>query len=376
MKTIDKIANIDKEIANLFTRLSQSNSSSEMKTIENEIKSLKLEKDSLETNATGEVKMKNYLETNNSVKDFIDTMKQHRGDNFGPAWEQVLTKNGLTVEDKDNLLPRRLLLAISTKLTEANPVFNLFAVTNAGAILVSRSLTSTDEAFVHIPGTEKPVQNATLRISNVTPRMIGKIQALDEILKRTADSYDEIFNVIVEELVQSIINKIVDLALIEGTATDAGTGTDAQENGFISIMKETDTNKVIHVDGKTKLSEAVEDAVNSLTMMGKKYLVLTLEQRNALMKALRTANPNVAYLNNNQTLAENYGVDDVILYRGTKKISPMVITEKAYAVDMSKLTQVQAFEWKTNENIIQIETVATGRTASFGGIAVIDLGTD
>lgn len=45
--------------------------------------------------------------------------------------------------------------------------------------------------------------------------MVYKLQSLAERVKRLQMSYSELYNLIVAELTQAIVNKIVDLALVE-----------------------------------------------------------------------------------------------------------------------------------------------------------------
>lgn len=64
--------------------------------------------------------------------------------------------------------------------------------------------------------------------------MVYKLQSIAERVKRLQMSYSDLYNLIVAELTQAIVNKIVDLALVEGDGT----------NGFKSIEKEADAKKI------------------------------------------------------------------------------------------------------------------------------------
>ena len=130
-------------------------------------------------------------------------------------------------------------------MLDTNPVFKVFRVTNVGALLVSRSFDSSDEAKVHKDGEQKVEQSATLTIDTLEPVMVYKLQSLAERVKRLQMSYSELYNLIVAELTQAIVNKIVDLALVEGDGT----------NGFKSVMLETNAKKIKKSLQKHQLQE-------------------------------------------------------------------------------------------------------------------------
>lgn len=373
MKTIDKLEAISNKINDVKTRIEASNDLDEIKELVAEAEKLKARKNELQQ-TEAKVEMKNYLETDKAMHDFAKVMDNAVStDGMRKAWNEKLKENGITVTDKDNLLPKKLELEIQTLLTRANPVFPLFKVTNMGAMLVSRELRSTDEAHVHIRGTEKKTQSASLTLSAVKPKMIYKKQSFDEIDKRTIDNFAELYELVIQELTQRVIDKIVDLALVEGTATDGETGEAEKENGFIGILHEADTDKVKHVDGTKDLVTAVEDAVDSIDAPGKKYLIITLAQKRAILNALRAKFPNAVYRNNNAELAAEFGIDEIVIYRGVKELKPIVMAEGAYGIDMQPLTRIEQFKIDTNTNDVLVETPASGRSIEFGGIAVIDL---
>lgn len=372
MKTIDKLEAINNRIDELKTSIKEATSVDEAQNYITEFEQLTEQKNNLEDDIKEVVTMNNYLETPQAMMDFAEAFKNARNtEDAHTTWKKKLQENGITVVDKDSALPKKLEQEIQTVLTRSNPVFPLFKLTNVGAMLITREFTSNDEAKVHVPGTTKDVQNATLTLSAIKPKMIYKRQAFDELDKRTFENFAEVYELVVQELSQRIIDKIVDLALVEGTAVG---GDDSRtENGFISITNEKDTNKVKHVDGTTDLVAALEDAVDLIDAPGRKFLVITLAQKRAILNALRTKFPQAVYRNNNDELAAEFGLDGVIIYRGSKQIKPTVIAEGAYAVDMQPLTRVEQFKLETNTNDILVETPATGRPVAFGGIAVVDL---
>lgn len=373
MKLIDKIEEINNSITELIAKVENSQDIEEVKQLTEKLNALKDEKQTLENGEKNKVE-KNYLETNAASKDFATIYQNSRNtEEFHNTWNAKLEENGVKITDEGGYLPKRIEMEIQTVLTRSNPVFPLFKISNQGAILYTRELTSADEAKVHIPGAKKEVQAATLKTSGIRPKMIYKMQSFDEIDKRTINNFGELYEVVVAELAQRVIDKVVDLALFEGSATDGETGSPETENGFISIKNEKDTNKVVHVNGQTDLVEALEEAVDAIDAPGKKYLIITKQQKRAIIKALRTKYPNSVFKSSNAELASEFGIDEIVIYNGTKAISPTVMAEGAYAVDMQPLNRVEQFKIDTNTNDVLVETPASGRAVAFGGIAVVDL---
>ena len=376
MKTIDKLEAINNELEEISKKVDASHDVDEVKELTAKANALTMEKHKLENGEEVTMTQKvNYLETDEAVAEFVKIYSNAKNtDDFHKSWTAKLEENGIKITDEGGYLPKKTELEIQTLLTRSNPVFPLFKTTNQGAILMVRELTSDDEAKVHVPGTKKEVQSATLKTSGIKPKMIYKMQSFDEIDKRTINNFGELYDTIIAELVQNIINKIVDLALVEGSATDGETGAPEQENGFVSVLNEKDKNKVAHVSGTSDLVEGIEEAVDSIDATGKKVLIVTKEQKRAILKALRTKYPQAQFKANNDEIASEFGLDEIVIYNGTKKISPTVMVEGAYAVDMQPLTRVEQFKLDTNTNDILVETPASGRPVVFGGIAVVDLG--
>lgn len=377
MKLIDQIESIDNQLKDLGDKISNAEDKETIESLMAEVKELKNAKAQLiiqtEEETVEKQVSKNYLETEQALHDFVEIQVNSRGESeIKNAWEAKLVENGVTITDKDNYLPKKLELDIQTVLTRSNPVYPIFKHTNVGAILVARDFTSDDEAKVHVPGTTKSRQTATLKVSGLKPRMVYKATSINEIDKRTIDNFSELYQLLVAELAQRVIDKIVDLALVEGSATDGETGDAANENGFISVMNETNVNKVKKINGKADLVAAVEQAVDAIDAPGKKYLVVTKAQKRDILDALRKKFPQSTFLNNNRDIANVFGVDELVIYQGTKALMPIVIAQDAYHVDMQPLNRIEQFRLDTNENDILVETPATGRPVAFGGAVVID----
>lgn len=377
MKLIDQIESIDNQLKDLGDKISNAEDKETIEGLMAEVKELKNAKVQLiiqtEEETVEKQVSKNYLETEQALHDFVEIQVNSRGESeIKNAWEAKLVENGVTITDKDNYLPKKLELDIQTVLTRSNPVYPIFKHTNVGAILVARDFTSDDEAKVHVPGTTKSRQTATLKVSGLKPRMVYKATSINEIDKRTIDNFSELYQLLVAELAQRVIDKIVDLALVEGSATDGETGDAQNENGFISVMNETNVNKVKKINGKADLVAAVEQAVDAIDAPGKKYLVVTKAQKRDILDALRKKFPQSTFLNNNRDIANVFGVDELVIYQGTKALMPIVIAQDAYHVDMQPLNRIEQFRLDTNENDILVETPATGRPVAFGGAVVID----
>ena len=340
---------------------------------ENSIEIIKIENElnAQEEKPKGKAKMTNFIESQNAVTEFFEVLKKNSGKSeIKNAWNAKLAENGVNIPDTTFQLPRKLIESINTALLNTNPVFKVFRVTNVGALLVSRSFDSSGEAQVHKDGQTKTEQAAALIINNTEPVMVYKLQSLSERVKRLHMSYSELYNLIVAELTQAIVNKIVDLALVEGDGT----------NGFKSIDKETDVKKIKKITtkakaaGTTPFANAIEDAVDFVRpTAGRRYLIIKAEDRRALLDELRqaTANAHVRIKNDDTEIASEVGVDELIVYTGTKALKPTVLVDQKYHIDMQELTKVDAFEWKTNSNMILVETLTSGHVESYNAGAVI-----
>ena len=327
----------------------------------NEIK-ITIAQNKLNENKNGETKMTKYIETKNSISDFMEALKTATNkQDVKNKWNAKLAENGLEIKDEALVLPTRLVSSIESALTETNPVFKAFKVTSVGALLVTQGLDSSDEAGVHVEGTEKTVQSAVLTVDAISPSMIYKIQTISERAKQLNTNFEEIYETIVAELTQAIVNKAVDLALVEGDGT----------NGFVSIANEKDGKKVKKITA-TKYVDAIEDAVDFVRATGGvKYLIVTATQRKAILAEVRALNANARVRNSDAEIASEVGVDELIVYTGSKALKPTVLVDQAYHIDMKDLTKVDAFEWKTNENAILLESLSAGKSEKFATGAVI-----
>lgn len=315
-----------------------------------------------------------YLTSENSVKDLIGILKDSSKEDVKGAWQAKLAENGVEVEGDNFVMPRKLVEAIQTSLMDANPVFKVFRLTNVGALLVTGELTSDDEANVHKDGETKKEQSAVIKEASIEPVMIYKLQKVAERVRRVTANFAEIYNMLVAEMTQAIVNKAVDLALVEGKANSQ---TESDRNGFIAVMEDTRADvikKITATAGDSAFSDAIEEAVDFLRgKQGRKFLIVTAEQRKALRDELRALMPNIRLRNNDADIAAEVGIDEIIVYTGKKTIKPIVLRDKAYHIDMQDITKIDAFEWKTNENALLIESLSAGHADQYNTGAVITL---
>lgn len=305
---------------------------------------------------------KKYIESKNSISDFMNVLKAaNNKQEVANKWNAKLAENGLEIKDESLVLPTRLVTSIESALTNTNPVFKAFKLTHVGALLVTQGLDSSDEAGVHVEGTEKTVQSAVLTVDAISPAMIYKIQTIGERTKTLNANFDEIYETIVAELTQTIVNKAVDLALVEGDG----------KNGFVSLANEKDAKKVKKIT-TAKYVDGIEDAVDFVrATAGTKYLIVTAVQRKDILAEVRALNANARVRNSDAEIASEVGVDELVVYTGSKALKPTVLVDQAYHIDMKDLTKVDAFEWKTNENAILLESLSAGKAEKIGTGAVI-----
>ena len=102
-------------------------------------------------------------------------------------------------------------------------------------------------------------------------------------------------------------------------------------------------------------------------------MIVKAEDRKALLDELRqaTANAHVRIKNDDTEIASEVGVDEIIVYTGSKALKPTVLVDQKYHIDMQDLTKVDAFEWKTNSNMILVETLTSGHVETYNAGAVI-----
>lgn len=348
--------------------------------------------------------MKNYLESQNAVVDLIGVLKKSKKEDVLNNWNAKLVENDVTVEGDENnssfFMPRKLVEAIESSLLEANPVYKIFRVTNVGALLVNGSMEAGERtadnnynrAGVHKDGETKKEQSVVIKESKIDPVMVYKLQKVAERIKQLNVNFNEIWSMLVAEITQAIVDKIVELALIEGTY-----GVENKdENGFTSIVEESKlydeakhrtriksiTAEANAETGVGAFQNGVEQALDFVRgKAGTRYLIVTSAQRTTLLNELRTTYKGALGIiaNSDRAIADLLGIDEIIVYAGvyesvesvkaftgktdaTKSdtLPPIVIRDKAFHVDMNALTRIEAFKWETNENALLMETLTAG----------------
>lgn len=386
----------------------------------NEIEIIQIE-NSLKENKTAKgakPAMKNFLETQNAVNDLLEIVKNAPAKEVLKQWNAKLSENGVEVEegsDSNFFMPRKMVEAIESTLLEANPVYKVFRVTTVGALLINGSMEAGERkaennynrAGVHKDGETKKEQSVVIKESKIEPVMVYKLQKVAERVKQLNVNFTEIWNMLISEITQAIVDKIVELALVEGTYGVSG----KDENGYTSIVSEAGlydeskhrtrikpiTATANAETGVGAFQAGVESALDFIRgKAGARYLILTSAQRTLLLNELRTTYKGALGIiaNSDRAIADLLGIDEIIVYAGVYEsvasikeftgktgateadvFKPIVIRQDAFHVDMKPLTRVEAFKWETNENALLIETLTAGHVDQSKAGAVITLPT-
>lgn len=309
----------------------------------------------------GEPIMSKYISTENAVKDFFAIMKNSQNaEAFQNSWEAKLAENDLTITDKKEQLPKRLFNSIESTLG-TNPIFKAFKVTHVGALLLTQGLKSSG-AKVQTAGTNLTVGDDTLEVDGISPQFVYKVAKFGNRTAQLNLNFDEMYLSVVADAVQAIVDKIVELALVEGDGTT---------NGFLSIANEKDTDKVKAISG-AKYVDAIEQGVDfTRSTSGAKYLIVTTEQRKAILDEVRALNPNARVRNNDAEIASEIGVDELLIYTGSATLKPTVLVQDAYTIDMEDVQKIDAYVWDANAKVLVIQSLASGKMNKFHGGAVI-----
>ena len=175
-------------------------------------------------------KVKNYKDTAQAVKDWADIYRNSASKEDAEAkWRDKLVENGVSIEGKTELLPTQVDLGIQSVI-EDNPIFDIMQHVNAGT-LVYKKFDTNDTAVVR--GTDynitenKTEQNSTLDVKDLPQNEIYKLTTVS--YKAMKNMGSELDTFIAQELTQNVINKVVDLALYDGTgnASDKNAGFDS-----------------------------------------------------------------------------------------------------------------------------------------------------
>ena len=310
-------------------------------------------------------KVKHYEDTAQAVKDWADIYRNSASkEDAESKWRDKLVENGVNIDGKTELLPTQVDLGIQSVI-EDNPIFDIMQHVSAGT-LVYKKFDTKDTAVVRGTGyniTENKVeQNATLDVKDLPQNEIYKLTTVSYKAMKTMGS--ELDTFIAQELTQNVINKIIDLALYDGT----GTASD-NNAGFDSVV--ASDSAAVHVEYPKGSSLAQAIQANSFRATGGGATVIdnsgasTGQQNRVLIvnsddysKILGEA-LKLSYQVEN--IPKWLGVDSVIITKTTSKnYKPIVMTKNAYIVAMDDFDKFDWYNVLSNRNTSEVVALANG----------------
>ena len=310
-------------------------------------------------------KVKKYQDTTQAVKDWADIYRNSASkEDAESKWRDKLVENGVSIDGKTELLPTQVDLGIQSVI-EDNPIFDIMQHVNAGT-LVYKKFSTSDTAVVR--GTDynitasKTEQNSTLDVKDLPQNEIYKLTSVS--YKAMKNMGAELDTFIAQELTQNVINKIVDLALYDGTgnASDANAGFDAvaaKDSAAVHVEYQTGTSLATAIQANSFRATGGGATVidNSGTSTGQQNRVLivnTDDYAEILGEALKL-----------QYQVENIpkwlGVDSVIITKTTSKnYKPIVMTKNAYIVAMDDFDKFDWYNVLSNRNTSEVVALANG----------------
>lgn len=318
----------------------------------------------------GDTGMKNskhntYKDTTQAVKDWADIYRNSASkEDAESKWRDKLVENGVNVEGKTELLPTQVDLGIQSVI-EDNPIFDIMQHVNAGT-LVYKKFNTADTAVVR--GTDynitanKAEQNATLDVKDLPQNEIYKLTTVS--YKAMKNMGAELDTFIAQELTQNVINKVVDLALYDGT------GNASDENaGFDAVVAKDSA--AVHVEYPKGTSLATAIQANSFRATGGGATVIdnsgasTGQQNRVLIVNSDDYAKILGEALKLQYQVENIpkwlGVDSVIITKTTSKnYKPIVMTKNAYIVAMDDFDKFDWYNVLSNRNTSEVVALANG----------------
>ena len=310
-------------------------------------------------------KVKNYMDTAQAVKDWADIYRNSGSkEDAEEKWRNKLVENGITIDGKTELLPTQVDLGIQSVI-EANPIFDIMQHVNAGT-LVYKKFSTTDTAVVRGTGyniTENKVeQSATLDVKDLPQNEIYKLTTVS--YKAMKNMGAELDTFIAQELTQNVINKIVDLALYDGTgnASDANAGFDAVVSAdsaavHVEYPKGSSLSTAIQANSFRATGGGATVIDNSGASTGQQNRVLIVNDSDygkILGDALKLNYPV-------ENVPKWLGVDSVIITKTTSKnYKPIVMTKNAYIVAMDNFDKFDWYNVLSNRNTSEVVALANG----------------
>lgn len=310
-------------------------------------------------------KVKNYRDTAQAVKDWADIYRNSSSKEDAEAkWHDKLVENGVTIDGKTELLPTQVDLGIQSVI-EANPIFDIMQHVSAGT-LVYKKFDTKDTAVVRGTGyniTEnKTEQSATLDVKDLPQNEIYKLTTVS--YKAMKNMGAELDTFIAQELTQNVINKVVDLALYDGTgnASDANAGFDAVVSAdsaavHVEYPKGSSLSTAIQANSFRATGGGATVIDNSGTSTGQQNRVLIVNDSDyakILGDALKLNYPV-------ENVPKWLGVDSIIITKTTSKnYKPIVMTKNAYIVAMDNFDKFDWYNVLSNRNTSEVVALANG----------------
>lgn len=374
-----ELSKIENQIEELKTNLKEVTNSSDAQELDILLNSLvgseastlhEISKLQKELEAKGDTGMKNakhksYEDTVQAVKDWADIYRNSASKEDAEAkWRDKLVENGVNVEGKTEMLPTQVDLGIQSVI-EDNPIFDIMQHVNAGT-LVYKKFDSKDTAVVRGTGyniTEnKAEQSATLDVKDLPQNEIYKLTSVSYKAMKNMGAQLDTF--IAQELTQNVINKVVDLALYDGTgnANDNNAGFDAvvaKDSAAVHVEypKGSSLAKAIQANSfrATGGGATVIDNSGAATGQQNRVLIVNSDDYAKILGEALSLNYQV------ESIPKWLGVDSVIITKTTSKnYKPLVMTKNAYIVAMDDFDKFDWYNVLSNRNTSEVVALANG----------------
>lgn len=305
---------------------------------------------------------KSYLETKAAVKDWVEVLNSSSNNQDAKSkWEAKLVENGVTVGGDTSELPAMVDLGIQNAIGE-NPVFNLFAKAPGGKLVYKKfetTQTAVTRGQAYNITEQKTEQESTLTVKALAPNQIYKMTSVD--YRTLKEIGDQLAPFIASELSQFVIDKIVELALFDGTGTDDSN----KMGGFDAIVNNPGA---VQVSYKGSLADAIRN--NSFRATGTGAVTVTPAGASNATTTTLIVNPAdyAAILGTATSL--NYNVSDIPSWLGvgqiivkeftSKKYKPIVLKAGAYTVAYDDFDQFDWYNIMNNTNKTEVVALASG----------------
>lgn len=310
-------------------------------------------------------KHKNYKDTAQAVKDWADIYRNSASKEDAEAkWRDKLVENGVSIEGKTEMLPTQVDLGIQSVI-EDNPIFDIMQHVNAGT-LVYKKFSTSDTAVVR--GTDynitenKVEQNSTLDVKDLPQNEIYKLTSVSYKAMKNMGTQLDTF--IAQELTQNVINKVVDLALYDGTgnANDNNAGFDAvaaKDSAAVHVEYPKGSSLATAIQANsfraTGGGATVIDNSGASTGQQNRVLIVNSDDYAKILGEALKLNYQV------ESIPKWLGVDSVIITKTTSKnYRPIVMTKNAYIVAMDDFDKFDWYNVLSNRNTSEVVALANG----------------